>query len=82
MPRKFMDSKQQSEKLELCIKQWKHQVPLSPADIIVPPVQVMKEEKDIYVRVRSSTTYVNDFVVASDRYGVEDKTVIVEDCAV
>ncbi|KAF9663520.1 hypothetical protein SADUNF_Sadunf17G0059900 [Salix dunnii] len=46
------------------------------------------EEEDISVRIRSSTTYVNDYVVASDRngnyeyLGVEDKTVIVEDCAV
>ncbi|KAF9674050.1 hypothetical protein SADUNF_Sadunf10G0087600 [Salix dunnii] len=46
---------------------------------------VTEEEEDIFVHV-STTTYVNDSVVASDRYGnyeylgVEDKTVIVEDC--
>lgn len=67
-----------SSNLQLQNPSQEQQVPLPPADIIVPPVQVTEE--DISVHVRSSTTYVNDSVVASDRYGnyeylgVEDKT--------
>ncbi|KAG6756495.1 hypothetical protein POTOM_039925 [Populus tomentosa] len=78
-----------SSKLQLQKPDQEQQVPLPPADIIVPPVQVTEEEEeDIAVRVRSAA-YDNEAVVASDRYGdyefldVEDKTVIVEEyCAV
>ncbi|XP_061982833.1 uncharacterized protein LOC133702544 [Populus nigra] len=78
-----------SSKLQLQKPKQEQQVPLPPADIIVPLVQVTEEEEeDISVRLRSAA-YVNEAVVAScDRYGdyeyldVEDKTVIVEDCAV
>ncbi|XP_011029403.1 PREDICTED: uncharacterized protein LOC105129154 [Populus euphratica] len=76
-----------SSKLQLQKPNQEQQVPLPPADTIVPPVQVTEEEEDISVRVRSAA-YANEAVVASDRYGdyeyldVEDKTVIVEDCAV
>lgn len=75
-----------SSKLQLQKPDQEQQVPLPPADIIVPPVQVTEE--DIAVRVRSAA-YVYEAVFASDRYGdyeyldVEDKTVIVEEyCAV
>lgn len=76
-----------SSKLQLQKPSQEQQVPLPPADIIVPPVPVTVVEEDISVLVRS-TAYVNDAVVASDRYGnyeyldMEDKTVVVEDCAV
>jgi hypothetical protein len=77
-----------SSKLQLQKPNQEQQVPLPPADIIVLPVQVTEEEEeDISVRV-GSAAYVNEAVVASDRYDdyeyldVEDKTVIVEDCAV
>ncbi|KAJ6728013.1 COTTON FIBER (DUF761) [Salix koriyanagi] len=76
-----------SSRLQLQNPSQEQQVPLSPADIIVPPLPVTVEQEDISVLVRS-TAYVNDSVAASDRYGnyeylgVEDKTVIVEDCAV